>query len=77
MTDAPRAELAAIRGLLDERVEVEGSAELTTYQRVSDLVQAFELWSNLAIRRLHEIHRLTDQECPSCSKYLDGPSADE
>jgi hypothetical protein len=70
----PSAEdaLAQIRALLDDRVEVEGSEDMTVYERVLDVVQAYELWSDLAIRRLHEIHRLKGQECEFCGKWLDG-----
>jgi hypothetical protein len=63
--------LAAIEGLLEDRVEVDGQEDLTLYQRVLNLVEAYELWSDLAIRRLHEIHQLTGQECDFCAKWLD------
>jgi hypothetical protein len=63
--------LAEIRALLDDRVEVEGSDDLTLYERVLDVVASYEAWSELAIRRLHEIHRLKDQECLFCPKWLD------
>jgi hypothetical protein len=48
----PSAEdaLAEIRALLDDRVEVEGSQDMTLYERVFDVVKAYELWSDLAIR---------------------------
>ncbi len=49
---------AEIRALLDERVEVKGAEDMTVYERVLDLVKSHEAWSDLAIRRLHEIHRL-------------------
>ena len=65
------AALAEIKALLDDRVEVEGSEDMTLYERVLDVVKAYECWSELAIRRLHEIHRLTDQECDFCGKWLD------
>lgn len=45
---------------------------MTLYDRVLDVVVGFEAWSDLAIKRLHEIHRLTDQECDFCPKWLDG-----
>jgi hypothetical protein len=69
----PSAEdaLAEIRALLDDRVEVEGSQDMTLYERVLDVVKAHELWSDLAISRLHEIHRLKGQECDFCGEWLD------
>jgi hypothetical protein len=39
-------------------LEVEGSEDMTVYERVLDVMLAYELWSDLAIRRLHEIHSL-------------------
>ena len=45
---------------------------MTVYERVLDVMLAYELWSDLAIRRLHEIHRLKGQECEFCGKWLDG-----
>ncbi|GEM_PF-7051270 len=74
LMEVPSAEavIAEIGALLDDRVEVDGSEDLTLYQRVLDLVEAYELWSDLAIRRLHEIHRLTNQECDLCKEWLDG-----
>jgi hypothetical protein len=63
--------LAEIKALLDDRVEVEGSEDMTLYERVLDVVKAYEWWSELAIRRLHEIHRLKGQECGFCGKWLD------
>jgi hypothetical protein len=60
-----------ITELLEERVDVNGSEQMSLYDRVRDVVEAYEFWSNLAIRRLHEIHRLSDQECQFCSKWLD------
>jgi hypothetical protein len=53
-------------------LEVEGSEDMTVYERVLDVMLAYELWSDLAIRRLHEIHRLKGQECEFCGKWLDG-----
>lgn len=44
--------LAEIRALLDDRVEVEGSQDMTQYERVLDVAKAHEFWSDLAIRRL-------------------------
>ncbi len=72
--ELPSAEdaLAEIRALLDDRVEVEGSEDMTVYERVLDVVKAYEFWSDLAIRRLHEIHRLKGQGCDFCAKWLDG-----
>jgi hypothetical protein len=72
--ELPSAEdaLAQIRALLDDRVEVEGSEDMTVYERVLDVMLAYELWSDLAIRRLHEIHSLKGQECEFCGKWLDG-----
>jgi len=69
----PSAEdaLAAIGALLDDRVEVESSEGMTLYERVLDLVKSYELWSDLAIRRLHEIHRLKGEECDFCSEWVD------
>ena len=64
-------QLRAIEQLLDERVGRQGLEDLTLFQRVVDVVAAFDFWSELAIRRLHEIHRLTGDDCESCSKHLD------
>jgi hypothetical protein len=64
--------LTDIKKLLDERIEVEGSEEMSMLERVRDVVVSYEAWSDLAFRRLHEIHRLTDSECVYCSQYLDG-----
>jgi hypothetical protein len=69
----PSAEdsLAAIGALLDDRVEVESPEGRTLYERVLELVKSYELWSDLAIRRLHEIHRLKGDECDFCGEWLD------
>ena len=45
---------------------------MSVLERVRDVVFSYEAWSDLAIRRLHEIHRLTNSECVYCSQYLDG-----
>lgn len=65
--------LAKITALLDERVQGQEDDDRSVYERVFDVVIAFESWADLAIRRLHEIHRLTGEECDFCSKYLDQP----
>jgi hypothetical protein len=59
-----------IRLMLDE-FDSTGSSEPLT-DRVSDLIVGFNRWCDLAVRRLHDIHRLTDAECESCPKYVDG-----
>jgi hypothetical protein len=64
-------ELAEIRALLDDRVEVEGAQDMTLYQRVLDVVKSYEIWSDLALRRLHEIHRLKNEEWAFCGTWLD------
>jgi hypothetical protein len=73
----PDDELDRIKTLLDARVQVEGSEHMTLYERVLDLIEASEIWSDLAIRRLHEIHRLTGHECESCPPrtQTDGPGS--
>ena len=65
-------ELAAIRAFLDDEVAHDGAEDLSVLERVRDVVNAVESWSKLAVRRLHEIHRLTGAECEHCAKYL-GP----
>jgi len=65
-------QLAAIERLLDEGVGREGLEDLSLVQRVQDVFEAFNVWSDLAIKRLHEIHRLNGEECGSCAKWLDG-----
>ena len=69
----PSAEetLAKITALLDERVQPQEDEHLSVYERVFDVIVGFESWADLAIKRLHEIHRLTGEECDFCSKYLD------
>jgi hypothetical protein len=66
---APSAdeELAQIKALLDARVKVQGSEDMTIYQRVLDVIESYETWSDLAISRLHEIHRLTGRMCAGCA----------
>ena len=64
-------QLAQIERLLDQRVGTDGVEDLTIAERVADVIEAFETWSDLAIKRLHEIHRLIDSECQFCGKYLD------
>ena len=72
MDELPADEtLRRIADLLDERVPVEGSEEMSLDERVRDVVLGLEMWSDLAIRRLHEIHRLSNQECEFCAKWLD------
>ena len=65
--------LAEIERLLDDKVGRQGVEDLTIVQRVADVVAGFESWSDLAIRRLHEIHRLTGEGCEFCEKYLEPP----
>jgi hypothetical protein len=66
-------ELQRIERLLDERVgRDEGVEDLSVFERVRDVVAAFEAWSDLAIRRLHELHRVQGAECDFCGKWLDG-----
>ena len=63
----------AIEHLLDERLGRAGEEDLTLVQRVADVILAFEQWQDLAIRRLHEIHRLTGETCEFCPKWLPEP----
>jgi hypothetical protein len=65
-------QLAEIERLLDEGVGRENLEDLTLVQRVQDVIAGFNSWSNLAIKRVHEIHRLQDEECEFCATYLDG-----
>jgi len=69
--ETAEATLHRIERLLDERVGRENLEDLTLYERVLDVVQGFEAWSDLAIRRLHEIHRLNAEECGLCAAWLD------
>ena len=65
--------LGRIAELLEERVTLADDVEeMSVYDRVLDVVEGFEFWSDLAIRRLHEIHRLSAEECEFCAKWLDG-----
>jgi hypothetical protein len=64
--------LRRIEQLLDERIGRVNLEDLTLYQRVLDVVMGFESWSDLAIRRVHEIHRLKAEECDSCARWLEG-----
>lgn len=65
--------LDKIAALLDERITfAEGQPDSSVYERVLDVVMAYEFWSELARRRLHQIHRLSDQECTFCPKWPDG-----
>ncbi len=68
------AQLAEIERLLDEGVGRENVEDLTIAQRVQDVIMGFNGWTDLAIKRLHEIHRLQGQECEFCSKWIDGIS---
>jgi hypothetical protein len=36
------------------------------------VIEGFNSWCDLAIKRLHQIHRLNNEECEFCAKYLDG-----
>lgn len=71
----PTIQIREIERLLDERVGRDGVEDLTVVERVADVIAGFDFWSELAIRRLHEIHRLTADECEACAKYLDGSEA--
>ena len=66
-----RRTLSEIKRLLDEFDDSSSEAPLAS--RVADLISGFDSFCDLAIKRLHEIHRLTGAECPSCGKYLDNP----
>ncbi len=68
------AQLAEIERLLDEGVGPQNIEDLTIAQRVQDVIEGFNIWTDLAIKRLHEIHRLQGQECEFCSKWIDGIS---
>ena len=73
MSDASAEDqLRAIERLLDDRVGHEGMEGRSVEERVADVIAAFDSWCDLAIRRLHEIHRLRGEECEVCAKYLDG-----
>lgn len=65
--DDPKQTLAEIRQMLDDFDDTNSDQALA--QRVADLIAGFDSWCDLAIKRLHEIHRLTGAECPSCGKY--------
>jgi hypothetical protein len=69
--------VARIRELLDERVDFEGASEMSLVERVRDVISGFDTWSDLAIHRLHEIHRLSGQECEFCAKWLDDNGAQD
>jgi hypothetical protein len=73
VVDEPSAEeqLRQVEGLLDEGVGREGVEDLTLVERVADVIEGFKAWTDLAIRRLHELHRSSYKECPLCSKWLD------
>lgn len=71
VTDAAD-ELARIERLLDERVGKQGVEDLSVFERVQDVVKAFESLSDLAVRRLHELHRANGKACDFCAKWLDG-----
>ena len=68
--EAARRTIAEIKRLLDDFDSTNSEDPLPG--RVSDLIAGFDSWCNLAINRLHEIHRLTGAECPSCEKYPSG-----
>ena len=65
-------QLAEIERLLDDEVGRQNLEDLALVQRVQDVIAGFNSWSDLAIKRLHEIHRLTGEECEFCPKWLDG-----
>ena len=69
--ESAEATLRRIEQLLDARMGDDNAEDLTVYERVVDVVAGFDAWVDLALRRLHEIHRLQGQECDFCSKYLD------
>jgi hypothetical protein len=69
--DSAEATLRRIQQLLDERIGRENTEGMTLYERVVDVVAGFESWSDLAIRRVHEIHRLKAEDCDFCPKWLD------
>ena len=57
-------ELEDIRRLLDE---FDGTnADEPLVDRVADVIDGFNRWADLAVRRLHEIHVLTGEECDAC-----------
>ena len=63
--------LAEIERLLDEGVGRQNLGDLTLVQRVQDVIKGFNLGNDLAMKRLHEIHRLTGEECEFCVEWLD------
>jgi len=65
----PQQTLSEIRRLLDDFDSTNADEPLAS--RISDLIAGFDSWTDLAIRRLHEIHRLQGNECESCGKHLD------
>jgi len=44
--------LAGIRALLNDRVEVDDSEDMTVYDRILDAAKAYRFWSDLAMCRL-------------------------
>ena len=66
----PEHQLAEISRRLDEGVG-EDDAGHSVVDRVQDVIDGFNQWTNLAIKRLHQIHRLQGEECGSCAVYLD------
>lgn len=63
--------VARITQLLDERVQTQDADDRPLYDRVLDVVVGMESWADLAIKRLHEIHRLSNAECDFCAGLLD------
>lgn len=72
MEPTAEEQLAEIERLLDEEVGRQNLEDLTPVERVQDVITGFNSWSDLAIKRLHEIHRLNGEECEFCSKWIDG-----
>jgi len=69
--EAATETVARITRLLDERVQTQDGDSRPLYDRVLDVVVGMEGWADLAIKRLHEIHRLSNEECDLCARWLD------
>ena len=54
----------------------EGVEDLAAVQRVAAVIAASEASSDLAAKRLHEIHRLRGEDCQYCAKTLGKDDAD-
>ncbi|MGN6605442.1 MAG: hypothetical protein ACTHMS_00330 [Jatrophihabitans sp.] len=69
--DSPDETLRQIKQLLDDQVPFPGADEMTLLEHVQDLIDGLESWSDLAVKRLHQIHHLSGTQCAACPKYLE------